>query len=179
MEAKHLDGADQRVQTLGGQGFGMVAAQGRFDHPQVGQKCFGAGVGVLWGHGVAGGVTAGQFFKRGRQPGVHARERAAVGLVLPMLIGVGRALGQGQHLGAKGHQHGRQRQLAAQVMHLGQVVAQGHIALTGQGVFQRGGGHVGVAVAVTANPLAHAQKAGNRLAGQGVFQLGIELGDLA
>ncbi len=64
-------------------------------------------------------------------------------------------------------------------MHFCQVVAQGHIALAGQGVFQRLRCHIGVAVAVPANPLAHAQKAGNGLAGQGFFQLGIKLGDFA
>ena len=46
-------------------------------------------------------------------------------------------------------------------------------------MFQRLRGHIGIAVAVATNPLAHAQKAGNRLAGQGLFQLGIEFGNLA
>jgi hypothetical protein len=179
VKAKHLHGADQWVQALCGHGFAVVAAQGRFDHAQVGQKFFGAGVGVLWGHGMACGLATGQVFERGGQAGVDAGERSAVRFVLAVLVGVGRFGGQGLHLGAKGHQHGRQRQLAAQVVHFGQVVAQGHIALAGQGVFQCLGGHVGVAVAVAADPLTHAQKAGNRLARQGFFQLGVQLGDFA
>ena len=96
-----------------------------------------------------------------------------------MLVGVGRFAGQGLHLGAKGHQHGRQRQLAAQVMHFGQVVAQRHIALAGQGVLQRLRGHIGVAVAVATDPLAHAQKTCHGLPVKRSFKLGIELGNFA
>jgi hypothetical protein len=108
MKTKHFHRADQRVQALGGQGFGVVAAQRRFDDAQIGQKIFGRGVGVLRGHGVARGFTACEVFQGGGQAGVDAGERSAVGLVLAVFVGVGRTLGQGQHLGAKGHQHGRQ-----------------------------------------------------------------------
>jgi len=48
-------------------------------------------------------------------------------------------------------------------MHLGQVVAQRHFGLAAQCIVQRLGADIGVAVAVTANPLAHAQKAVHRL----------------
>ena len=64
-------------------------------------------------------------------------------------------------------------------MQLGQVVAQRHFALALQRVAQGVGGDVGVAVAVATNPVAHAQKAVQLMAGQGFFQLGIELGNLA
>ncbi|MNV97932.1 hypothetical protein D3C71_1931190 [compost metagenome] len=54
-------------------------------------------------------------------------------------------------------------------MHLGQVVAQGHLGLTAQGVLQGLRGDVGVAVAVAADPLAHAQKAVHGVLAQLVF----------
>jgi hypothetical protein len=66
---------------------------------QVSQQFLGVGVGVLGGHGVAGGFATCQVGERGCQAGVHAGQRAAVGLVHAVGIGVGRALGQCSHLG--------------------------------------------------------------------------------
>ena len=140
------------VQALRGQGFGVVAAQRCLDHAQVGQKGFGAGVRVLRGHSVACCISVREFFQGGSQAGVQACESPSIGLVLAVFVVIGRALSQCQHLGAKGHQHGRERQLAAQVMQLGQVVAQHHFALAAQGVFQGLCAHIGVAVAVAADP---------------------------
>jgi hypothetical protein len=65
MKAKNLHSPDQRVQALCGHGFGVVAAQRRFNDAQIGQEIFGAGIGVLRGHGVTGGITAGQCFQSG------------------------------------------------------------------------------------------------------------------
>ena len=58
-------------------------------------------------------------------------------------------------------------------MHFGQVVAQRHFALAAQCLHQRVGAHVGVAIAVAANPLAHAQKAVYLLHAQIAFQVGV------
>jgi hypothetical protein len=54
---------------------------------------------------------------------------------------------------------------------LGQVVAQHHVGLAAQRQAQRVGGHVRVAVAVAADPLAHAQKGRHRPAVQRLFDL--------
>ncbi len=54
----------------------------------------GAGVGALRRHRVAQRLGAGQLVQRGGQPRVHADQRAPVGLVLAVLVVVGRALGQ-------------------------------------------------------------------------------------
>ena len=62
-------------------------------------------------------------------------------------------------------------------MSLNQIVAQRNFGMAAQRVVERGGRYVGVAVAVAANPLAHAQKAVNRLAAQFALQVGIQLGN--
>ena len=128
-------------------------------------------------------ASAGELAQRGREARIHTGERAAVGLVLAVFALVGRALGQRLHLDRHVDQRGRQRQLAAEVVHLGEVVAQRQFALAAQCVFERLGGDVGVAVAVAADPLAHAQEGGDRgcvaALGQGLFEVGVHARDLA
>ena len=97
-----------------------------------------------------------------------------------MRVGVGRTLGQGLHLGRDAAEHGRHRQLTAQVVQLGQVVANGHVGLALQGQLQSLGGDIGVAVAIAANPLAHAQKRRHALLArqaQVCFQVAIQAGN--
>ena len=139
----------------------MVRLQRGFQRAQVGQKFLGFCIGVLRRDGVARCFAAGQLGQRGGESGIDAGQRAAVRLVLAVLAGVGRAGGQRLHLGAAIDQNRRHRQLAAEQMHFGQIVAQRHVGLAAQRVIQRGGADVRVAVAVAANPLAHAQKAVN------------------
>ena len=124
-------------------------------------------------------IAAGQLLQGGGEARVHAGQRAPVGLVDAVLVGIGRALGQGIHLDRHVDQRGRQRQLAAQVVHLGQVVAQCQFALALERVLQRLRGDVRIAVAVAADPLAHAQEGRNALGAQRFLQLGIHPGDLA
>ena len=128
---------------------------------------------------MARSVAASQVLQRGGQPRINTGQRAAVGLVLAVFVGVGRALGQRAHLGREANQHRRQGQLAAQVMHLGQVVAQRNFGLPAQSVVEGVSADVRVAVAVTAYPLAHAQKAVHPLVAQFALQVGVELGYLA
>jgi hypothetical protein len=157
----------------------MVGLQRGLNHLQIGQEGLRSGVGILGRDGVARGFAAGQRLQRGGQARVDAGQRAAVGLVLAVGIGVGRALGQRLHVGRHVDQHHRQRQLATQVMHLGQVVPQRHIGLAAQRVGQGVGRHVGVAVAVAPDPLAHAQETGHPVSRQFVFQFGVKLGNFA
>ena len=58
-------------------------------------------------------------------------------------------------------------------------MAQHHFALAAQGVFQGLRAHIGVAVAVAANPLAHAQKAVRNGLAQGLLDISVDFGDLA
>eukprot|EP01136_Pigoraptor_vietnamica_P036556 Opistho-1_new@103306 len=157
----------------------MVGTQRGFDDAQVGQEVFGLQVGVLRGHRMARGVAACQVFQGGGESRIHAGQRAPVGLVQAVFVDVGRTFGQGPHLGREVHQHGRQRELAAQVVHFGQVVAQRDLGLAAQRVFQRVGADIRVAVAVAAYPLAHAQKAVHRLVAERALEVGVEFGNFA
>ena len=177
VKAKHLHRPDQRLQPLPDQGLRVLRDQGRFDHAQVAQQFLGCQVGVLRCHRMARGLATAQVLEGGRQARIDADQGAPVRLVLAVLVAVGRALGQGLHLGRELHQHRRQGQLAAQVMHLGQVMPERHVGLAAQSVGQGLGVDVGVAVAVAANPLAHAQKTVHRVRPQRLLQAGIELGD--
>ncbi len=80
------------------------------------------------------------------------------------------ALGQSLQGWTHWVQHGRQRQLKPQLVHLGEVVAQRHLRLTGQGQAQRVGGDKRVAVSVATDPVPHAEKRSNALARQSHFQ---------
>ncbi len=89
MEAKHFHRPDQRVQALRSHSFGVVAAQRGFDHAQIGQKVFSAGVGVLRGHCVTCGIPSREFLQGRGQSCINACEGAAVGLVLTVFAGIG------------------------------------------------------------------------------------------
>ena len=157
----------------------MVELQRGLDHLQVGEELAGRGVGVLRRHRVAQRLGAGQLVQRRGQTRVDADQRAAVGLVLAVRVLVGRALGQRGHLGRDRAQQQRHRQLGAELVHLGQVVAQRRLALARQRQLQRLGGHEGVAVAVAADPVAHAEEVGDVAARQRVLDLAVHLRDLA
>jgi hypothetical protein len=64
-------------------------------------------------------------------------------------------------------------------VHLGEVEAQRHLGLAGQGVAQRRRADVGVAVAVAADPVAHAQEGRDAVAGQGALDVAVQARDLA
>ena len=177
MEAEDLDSADQRVQALRGQRGAVLALQRGFDRVQVGQEGLCIGVGILRRHGMACGFAAGQLEQGGGEAGINADQGAPVGLVLAVFIAVGRFVGQRLHGRQAAHQHARDREFAAQVVHLGQVMAQRHVGLSPQGLDKGLRVHIGVAVAVAADPLAHAQKAVHVLLAQFALQPGIDLGD--
>ena len=179
MEAEHLHRAHQRVQARSGQRLRMVRQQRRLDDAQVRMEFAGVQVRVLRSHGMAQCFCASQFVQRGRQPRIQADQGAPVGLVLAVHVVIGRAVGQRLQRRRHRAQQARQRQLGAQLVHLRQVKAQHGLALAPQCHLQRGGRHVGVAVAVAADPVAHAEEVRDRVAGQGLFDLAIHARDLA
>jgi hypothetical protein len=65
VKTEHFHRADQRVQALGGQGCAVVGLQRGFNHLQIGQEGFRAGVGILGCDGVARRVPAGQCLQCG------------------------------------------------------------------------------------------------------------------
>lgn len=161
----------------------MLFLERFLDGAKVGKELLGRPVRVLRRHRMARGLAAGEFVQRGGQARIHAGEGAAVGLVLAVLAHVGRTLGQRLHFHGHVDQRGRERQLAAEVVHLGEVVAQRQLALPAQCVLERLGGDVGVAVAVAADPLAHAQEGRDRRCvaalRQRLLEVGVHARDLA
>ena len=179
MKAKHLHRTHQRVQALRCQHVAVIGRQRIINDLQIRQKLVGSGIGVLRRNRMARRIAARQLLERGCKPCINARQRPAVGLVAAVHIGVGRCIGQRPHLGGDFHQVAGQRQLTAQPVHFAQIVAQGHIGLTGQRQLQALGRHKRIAVAVATNPLTHAQKAvGRQLLAEFLLQLGVDLGNL-
>ena len=179
METEYLHGANQRMQTLRYQGLCVMRQQRCADGCQIGQELLGAWIGILRRHRMPRRLAAGEGLERRGQARVDPGQGPPVGLVLAMFVGVGGAFGQCLHFRAHVHQQGRERQLAPEVVDLGQVVAQGHFGLPPQRILERLGAHVRVAVAVAADPLAHAQEARDRLLAKLPLQVGVELGNLA
>ena len=144
MKAEYLYRTHQRMQALRCQHVAMETRERVVDDLQIVQKFLCRGIGVLRRHGMACSLAAAEHLERGGQPCIHARQRAAIRLVAAVHIAVGRGIGQGLHLGRDAHQIVRQRQLAAQPMHLAQIVAQRHIGLARQGQLQALGRHKGL-----------------------------------
>ena len=127
---------------------------------------------------VAQCLGAGVELKRGREPRIHADQCAAVGLVFAVHAEVGRARGERHHGGADRRERRRDRQLGAELVHFGQVEPQRCFGLPRERHAQRVGGDEGVAVAVAADPVAHAEERRDRMSGQGVFELAVHLRNL-
>jgi len=179
VKAEHLHGAHQRRQPRGDQRVGVVAAQRGLDGAQIGEQLVGVGVGRLRCHRVAQCLGAGQRMQGGSQARVHADQRTAVRFVLAVRVGVGRSVGQREQ--GRGHlrQGLRNRELGAQQVHLGQVEPQHRFGLAREGMAQRAGVDVGVAVAVAADPMAHAQERGHAVARQRTLEFAIQARYLA
>ena len=96
-----------------------------------------------------------------------------------MRIAVGRAFGERVHrVGHRREQLG-DRQLGAELVQLGQIEAQRHLGLAGQRAAHRVGADVGVAVAVAADPVAHAKERRHLVPAEFAFDLGIQPRQLA
>ena len=135
------------------------------DQRQVGGEGLGAVIG-LGRHGAAAGqVLAGQDLGGGGQAGVHADQRAAVGLVGAVRGIVAAVVGQRLQVRVGGNQQRGHGQVRAQRVDLLQIVFEQHRGLAQQRAFQRAGVDVGIAVAVAADPAAHAQERFQRRGG--------------
>ncbi len=162
MEAEDLQRAHQRRQPRRDQRAGVVVVQRGFDDAQVGKAVVGRRIRVLRRDGVAQRAGARERLQRRRQPRVDAGQRAAVGLVLAVRVAVGAARGQRPHRGRDRGQQLRGRELGAELVDLAQVVAQRDLGLARQRQTQRVGVDMRVAVAVAADPVAHAEERRHR-----------------
>ncbi len=100
----------------------------------------------------------GQHVHRRREPRIDADERLPIRLVLAVRIAVVRGLGQREQLRRRMHEARGQRQLAAQPMHFVQIMVEGNAGLRADRVVERVGDDERIAVAVAADPRAHAQE---------------------
>ncbi len=156
----------------------MARLQRRLDGAQVGQELGGIAVRSLRLHRVAQRLGAGEIVQARRQARIHADQCAPVGFVAAVFAVIRRGLGQCQHRLAGRRQHLRHRQLGTQRVHLGEVEAQRRLGLARQRGAQGGGIDVRVAVAVAADPVAHAQERRHLVAGQRTLDVAVQLGDL-
>ncbi|MNV60992.1 hypothetical protein D3C71_1534810 [compost metagenome] len=179
VETEHLNGLLQARQPQLGQRGAMMRRQRRGDDGQVGRQFLRRLVGGRRHGAAARQVLPGQRLGGGGQAGVHTDQRAAVGLVAAVRGIVAAVVGQRQQFRVGRNQHGGDRQFRAQRVHLLQIVFEQHGGLAQQRALQRAGVHIGIAVAVAADPATHAQerfqrrgRGGKRLGGLAVQELG-------
>jgi hypothetical protein len=158
VEAEHPDGAPQRAQAPAGERRRAVRHEGAVDHVEVGEERVRRLVGRRLPDRVAGHLAVAEGLGGRGEAGVEARDGAPVGLVLPVRGAVGRALGELLRLVGDADDAPVEGELAAEPVQLVEVVREGPLALELQGLREHVGGHEGVAVAVAADPAAHAQE---------------------
>ncbi len=95
VKTKHLHGTDQGFEARLDQGRAALLDERGLDDAQVGQKGRCIGIRVLRRDRMARRHPAAERRQCGCQPGVQADQGASVRLVTPVLVGVGRRLGQG------------------------------------------------------------------------------------
>ncbi len=160
MEAKNLHSLNQFVQTQAGNGAAFVFSQGVGNDLQISLEFLRVCVG--WGgvSGAIGQVAAQQVLRCGRHTGVQMNKAAAIRFVYTVWRRVLAAGRQGRQVFADTVQCVGYGDFCTQQTNLLQIVLQRACRLTQHRLFNRFRAHIGVAIAVTANPAAHAQKGG-------------------
>jgi hypothetical protein len=126
-----------------------------------------------------------ELARSGGEPRIDPGQRAPVRLVATVLRCVGRALRECRQLGRNAHDAQRLRQLASELVHLAHVEVERGRGLPHQRMPRDLVRHIGVAVAISADPTTQPQEGGHfdvRVApvrAQQVFDLGVQLRQLA
>ena len=94
MKAEHVDGTPQRLEPAAGQRRRAVGGQRAMQHGEIGDQPADVGIGRRLAHGLVRGRQPIERPGGRRQARVDAGDGAPVGLVAPELRGIGRALGQ-------------------------------------------------------------------------------------
>jgi hypothetical protein len=176
VEAEHFHRLLQAGQPQLAYRRAVVGGERRGDGGEVGRQFLRRVVGGRGDGAAPRQVLAREALRRGGQAGVHADQRAAVGLVAPVRRVVAAGLGQGQQLGVHRDQQGGDGQFRAQRVHFLQIVFEQHGGLAQQRAFQGAGVHVRIAVAVAADPATHAQEGFQRRGrgGEGLGGLAVQ-----
>ena len=127
---------------------------------------------------MAQGLAAGQSLQRSGEPRIDPDQGAAIGFVGAMRIAVARGVRQFIELRRAIDQHARHRQFAAEQVNLGQVMAQNRLGMGLDRNFERVRIDVRIAVAVAADPVAHAEERRHR-APEPLFEIGVKRGNIA
>ena len=174
MKTEHAQGPLQRLQAHGGELRRAVAGKRIGDDLQVGGERGFIGIGFDGAVRFARRHEAGARTGGCRQPGVNAGERLPVGLVLAVRRGVAGGAREPQQRRRGFHQAQRQGEFGAQRVRLLQVVGEGGARLALHRFAQHFGGDEGIAVAVPADPGAHAQQDRQRPAAERAFHLPVQ-----
>ena len=178
VEAEHLHRAHQRRQARPHQRLGVMRDQRGLDRAQVGEQLGRCGIRRARRDRVAQRLGAGENVQRRRQARVDADQGAPVRLVLAVRTGVAGGIGERLHLRRDRLQRRRIGELGAELVDLRQVVAQHGLALAHERGLQRRRADERVAVAIAADPVAHAEEAGDVVARQRLLDLAVEDRDL-
>ena len=178
VESEYVHGAAQRREPGGNEGGAMVGAKRSLDNGEIGLKFAGVDIGFARRDGVAQGFAAGQHDESRRQPRIDAGERAPIGFILAMGVLIARSIREGLQLRRRADQPARDGKLPAEMVNLGQVIAQRDLALAAQGEFERIGVDVRIAVAVAADPGSHAEETVDPFAGKVIFEFGVKARNL-
>ena len=173
MEAEHVDRAPQRAQPAARQARRGCWRQRVVDRVEIGLELVRRLVGRRRSDRRMRRFELVERPRRCGEARIHAGQRAAIGLVLALGGGIGRAVGQ--RLQRVGDMHHRpvERQLGAEQMKLLEMMAQRALALHRKRLARHLGGDVGIAVAVAADPAAHAQE-GRHVEAELVLEVGVE-----
>ena len=177
VEAEYVDRPLQRPQAPARQDRRAVALQRPGDRVEIGRQLFDARVSRRVSQRMTQGDDVIEVARRLGEARIHAGDGAPIGLVLPLRRGVVGAVGERVQFLADPHELGGQRQLAAELMQLVEIVAERAGALQSRGLVKHARGHIGIAVAVAANPRADAQEGRDPLPGRARALLGERVRD--
>ena len=167
VEAERAQREAQRREPVAGERRGAVGGERSADDREVGVEGLGRRVGRQLGVRRTRGDVARDLARGRGKPRIDARQRLPVGLVLAVRVGIARTLGECQQRLGRPHEARRHRQLGAECVHLVEVGAERERTLRARGVTERLGRHERIAVAVAADPAAHAEERRHLVACEG------------
>ena len=158
MEAEHVDGATERPQAPSRDDRPAVRPERRVDHVEIGGELLNRRIGRRIDDRMAQRHDVVEVARGRGETGVHAGDRAAVGLFAPGQRFVVGAVGERGEFGADLGEARGERQFAAKLVQFVEVVGERAGALAPHGFIEDLRSHVRVAVAVAADPRADAQE---------------------
>ena len=177
MKSENLDRANERREPEAYQRTAVVRLQRVTNSDQIREERSGIGIRFAGRNGVAQGLGVGKALQRRGEPAVDAGQGAAVRLVDTMRTVIDRPRRQLEQRGGTWRERPRHGELCPQQVGLGQVMAQRYLGVAPDRHDERRCNHVWIAVAITADPIAHAEE-GRHGPPELVFQVRVEARNL-